>query len=162
MLEVPVSAQPDEVPRIRELASQLAAARSDVRCILTDKENRVQLDLPASLFRVLVEAAQQLANGRSVVIVHYDEELTTQQAADLLQVSRPYLIRLLEEGQIPYHYVGTHRRIRMGDLLRYRNVRAEKRRAHLKELIRVSDALGLYDDNEPIGDDTETPAPKGD
>ena len=93
---------------------------------------------------------QALARGQSVAVLHYDEELTTQQAADLLQVSRPYLVRLLEEGQIPYHQVGTHRRIYLRDLLAYKEQR-DRRRASLRELRRASEALGLYDEPDNGG-----------
>ncbi len=90
----------------------------------------------------------------SVVIFHYEAEVTTQQAAELLQVSRPYLIRLLEEGRISYRKVGTHRRIRIADILKYKEVRDERRGTDLRELIRVSESMGLYD--------AETPPGKGD
>jgi len=76
--------------------------------------------------------------------------LTTQQAADLLSVSRPYLIKLLENGQIPYHHVGSHRRIRMGDLLDYKGSRDCLRKEHLNAMVRVSESLGLYDADDFI------------
>lgn len=147
MLETPISAKPSEVPQIREWSERLDAARSHARYMLDDPEGGTRLALPEPLFRVLAAAAHQLARGHSVALVHYEKEWTTQQAADLLQVSRPYLIRLLDAGQMSYRRVGTHRRIRIGDILRYQEIRDERRRADIKELIRVSDTLGLYDED---------------
>jgi excisionase family DNA binding protein len=148
LLDMPVSAKPNEVPRIRELSEHFGAARSDAHYELTDPQGGTRLELPESLFRVLTVAARQLASGHSVAILHYDQTLTTQEAADLLQVSRPYLIRLLKEGKIAYHRVGTHRRIRMRDVLKYKEIRDERRLGDLKELIRASDALGMYEEEE--------------
>ena len=146
--EMPVSAKPSEADQIRALDARLGAAPADARFVLADSKGGTTLELPESLFRVLAAAARQLASGHSVWILHYDEELTTQQAADLLQVSRPYLIRLLTEGKIAYRRVGTHRRIRIRDVMKYNEVRNERRRGTLKELIRGSDTLGLYDDEQ--------------
>lgn len=144
----PVSARPEEAHDLRNLRDALS--RSDregsVRYFLADSTGR-RLELPESVFRVLVDVVQAMARGQSVAIVHYDHELTTQQAAELLNVSRPYLIRLLEEGQIPYHMVGTHRRIYLRDLLAYKQIRDRRRKEALRELRRVSEALGLYEDN---------------
>lgn len=142
-----IAPSPSEAEQIRAVSLQLAAHPSNgVQYVLTDNENRVHIELPQTLFNVLAQAAGTLAQGRSVAILHLGEELTTQQAADLLQVSRPYLIRLLEEGRIDYHMVGTHRRIKLGDLLAYKRTRDARRRASLEELVRVSESLGLYED----------------
>lgn len=141
-----IAPEPDEAGRIKELVEALEGLPESARCRLSDPEHAITLELPRSLLLVLAEAARRLARGESVAIVHYDQELTTQEAADVLGVSRPYLIRLLEEGKIRYHRVGTHRRIRMGDLMRYKEIRDARRRASLAELVRVSETLGLYDD----------------
>jgi excisionase family DNA binding protein len=95
--------------------------------------------------RVLTEAARVLARGDAVAVVPLQQELTTQGAADLLNVSRQYLVRLLDQGTIPCHKVGTHRRIAVGDLLRYKRQRDLERQHGLAELARLSQELGLYE-----------------
>jgi len=151
MLETPVVADPNEVPRLKALTDRLDARGRNARYFLVDAEG-TRTELPHALFQVLLTATRELASGRSITILHYDQELTTQQAADILQVSRPYLIRLLDEGKIRHHRVGSHRRIRIGDLLRYKETRDERRRADLKELVRASETLGLYDTEGPNGE----------
>jgi len=139
---------PDEhdLETIKRVAGDLVA-HPNTNYVLVD-EQRVEVKLPTLLVRVLMEAARQLAKGNSVSILHYEEALTTQQAADLLQVSRPYLIRLLEEGKIRYHLVGSHRRVRLGDLLDYKSTRDSLRKANINEMVRVSESLGLYDSDD--------------
>ncbi len=87
----------------------------------------------------------QLAQGQGVTLVPEDKELTTQQAADLLNVSRPYLVKLLEQRQIPYTKTGTHRRLRVADLVAYKARRDEERGEALAELTQLSEELGHYD-----------------
>jgi excisionase family DNA binding protein len=103
-----------------------------------------EMILPASALRVLRQAVYLLARDEAVVIVPVHQELTTQRAAALLNVSRPYLIALLERGEIPYTKTGTHRRIRRDDLMAYKERRDGDRERMLDELTRLSDDLGLY------------------
>ena len=76
--------------------------------------------LPATLFRTLVTLVEETGKGNAVAIVPVGSELTTQQAADLLDISRPHLVKLLARGELPYRMVGTHRKIRAREVLRYR------------------------------------------
>lgn len=103
-------------------------------------------ELPESLHAVLVRASHELRHGRGVSILPVGLELTTQQAADLVNVSRPFLIRLLEAGQIPCHRVGTHRRIRLDDVLAYRRRRSQERRAMLADMAAETQELGIDDE----------------
>jgi excisionase family DNA binding protein len=100
--------------------------------------------LPESMVRALKEVARALAMGQVVSIVALHQELTTQQAADLLNVSRPYLVRLLDEGVIPLTKTGTHRRVRFEDVMEFRRRRGDERRRSLKELTQMSQEIGLY------------------
>ncbi len=102
--------------------------------------------LPDSLYRVLVQAASQLAEGYSVAIMPYSQELTTQQAADLLNVSRPHVVSLLESGAVPFHRVGTHRRVYLKDLLEYKHRRDSARRGELQAMVDEAQELGVYDE----------------
>lgn len=134
------SEQETRQAQIIDLALRARATRS-ARLVAPTGQ---QFDLPDALDRAIRQAVRLLAQGRAVAIVPYDTMLTTQQAADLLNVSRPYLIRLLEGGHVPFHRVGTHRRIRFDDLMRYRAQRDAERRHHLARLTRLSQDLGLY------------------
>lgn len=144
MFEHLVAAQSEEAPGIRELSRKLTDYDGKAHYFLSDSDGK-GLEIPPSVFRILVHAVHDLSLGRSVAIIHYDQQLTTQQAADILNVSRPHLIKLVEDGKIPYHMVGTHRRIRMGDLLAFRQARDSDRRGALRELRKVSESLDLYD-----------------
>jgi len=106
-------------------------------------ETGEEVGLPSSVFRILRAVAEEMAKGNAVAVLPYHHELTTQQAADLLNVSRPYLIGLLEDGQIPFHLVGRHRRVRLDDLLAYKHHRDGARRETLKRLTRDSQDMGL-------------------
>ena len=101
--------------------------------------------LPAAVVDLLTAAVHHLAQGQAVTLVPIDRELTTQQAADLLNISRPYLVKLLEQGDIPYTKTGTHRRIRFTDLMNYKVGRDGQRAEALTNLTQLSQELGLYD-----------------
>lgn len=102
-----------------------------------------EVELPAALVPLLLEILEQMAKGNGVRVVPVHAELTTQQAADILNTSRPYLIKLLEGGAIPFHLTGAHRRVKLGDLLVYKRVRDAERRVLLDELSAQGQDLGL-------------------
>jgi len=103
--------------------------------------NGETVDIPASAFHALKLVVQGMARGQTMTLVPHGKELTTQEAADLLHVSRPHLVKLLEEGTMPHYKVGTHRRVRIDDALDYRERRAATRREKLDELTRLSEEL---------------------
>ena len=102
-----------------------------------------EAELPAAAVRVLAEALAAIAAGREVAVVPMDRMLTTQQAADVLEVSRPFLVGLLEKGELPFRRVGTHRRVRLADVLAYRDAIDQKRRETLAELAADAQELGM-------------------
>lgn len=101
--------------------------------------------LPENVFYVLERVVEVMARGDSITVVPVGREVTTQQAADLLNVSRQYLVRLLDEGRIPFRKTGKHRRLRIEDVLSFKETRDKDRRAGLRELSRMSEELGGYD-----------------
>jgi excisionase family DNA binding protein len=102
------------------------------------------------------QMVHELLQGNSVTIVPIHKELTTQEAADILNVSRQYLVELLEAQVIPYTKVGTHRRIRFGDLMNYKADRDIKRREGLSRMTQKSQKLGLYTKTANTPEDPQT------
>lgn len=102
-----------------------------------------EIAVPARALRLLVDALDQMARGNAVTLVPIHKELTTQEAADLLNVSRPHLVALLEGGAIPFQKSGSHRRVRFSDLQKYRELRDHKRRKALNDMTRVAHEQGL-------------------
>lgn len=99
--------------------------------------------LPAAAVRLLGEALAEMAKGNGVTLLPVHSELTTQQAAEVLHVSRPFLVEQLERGLIPYRKVGTHRRILLADLLAYKETMDRNRLQTLEELTAQAQELGM-------------------
>jgi excisionase family DNA binding protein len=127
----------------RRLAAHLGAG-PDVRIrVLDNGKSGETVTIPASALRLLQHILTQMAQGNAVTLIPVNAELTTQQAADLLNVSRPFLVKLLEEGAIPHRKVGTHRRVLFEDLMAYkRRVDADRLKV-LEELAAQAQELGM-------------------
>lgn len=105
----------------------------------------MEIPLPEAVFQVLVKVLEDMRNGRAIVLLPEDETFTTQAAANFLGMSRQHLVTLLELGQIPFHRVGSHRRVTFKDLRDYAKKRDAERRARLGGLFKQVQAAGLYD-----------------
>lgn len=118
----------------------------DDQLAISDADNR-SIALPSALRSMLADVVDAMRRGQAVTLVPSSQRLTTQEAADLLGVSRPTLIKLLESGEIPYETPGRHRRVRLVDLLGYQAARRTERRATLRHLTEDAQDLGLYDES---------------
>jgi excisionase family DNA binding protein len=121
---------------------QLVAAQKD---IALSAPNQQPIPVPGSLVLVLRQILGFMSQGKGVAVTPILRELTTQGGADLLGVSRPFLIELLNKQEIPFHLVGTHRRVYLQDLLRYRDHRDKQRKEILNRMAREAVENGDYD-----------------
>ena len=137
-----VMAQQQEAPSIRHLNRILNDEQFQPRLVGANKE---EIHIPESVYQVLRQVVNAMASGQAISIVPHEREMTTQEAADLLNVSRPFLIKLLKQGEISYIKVGTHRRIRSHDLMRYKEQRDIERSQLLDKLISMSEEAGFYE-----------------
>ena len=140
--EKPVFAKSREESQVRHLDHALA--RTGTRRAALIGPSGEEIPVPDSVHEVLVEAVHALAHGLGVTVMPVGAELTTQQAADMLNVSRPHLVGLLEDGEIPFYKVGTHRRILIEDVENYKAKRDRERTSKLKRLSAEAQELGLY------------------
>jgi excisionase family DNA binding protein len=121
----------------------LLQAQTKTLTLLTGPDQ--PLELPAAVCRTLLAAVEILSRGDAIAIGAVHHRLTTTEAADLLGVSRQYLIRLIDRGELPHELVGRHRRLRLGDVLAYKSLRTIERQKALDELTRLDAELGAYD-----------------
>ena len=128
----------------RQILARYAVADLPLTLRLADGEE--EIELPAGAVSLLARVLEAMAAGRGVTLAPEHAELTTVQAADVLNVSRPYLIKLLDEKAIPYRKVGTHRRVRMEDVLAYKSAIDREREEVLDRLTREAQENGMgYD-----------------
>lgn len=141
--EVPTSSDAliarEALPRLETVAE----AGVGIRVRVLDNPADVVVPLPAVAVRLIVGLLAAIADGKPVSVIPSDAELTTQQAADMLNVSRPHLVKLLNEGQIPYTKVGTHRRVRVADILEFKERSTAGSRAAIDDMVALSQELGL-------------------
>lgn len=104
------------------------------------------MELPRGIHDLLVSIVEQLRAGNGVTVIPMHAELTTVEAAALLNVSRPHLIKQLEAGELSFHLVGTHRRLRLVDVLAYRDRTDVRTETALAQLTAHAEELGLYDE----------------
>ena len=119
----------------KQLLSRYAREDQPLTLRVIDADHDEPLELPAGAVTLLMDILGAMASGQGVTLIPEDAELTTVQAADILHVSRPFLIKLLEAGQIPYRKVGKHRRIRMEDVMNYKRAIDQEREAVLDQLV---------------------------
>ncbi|MBV2208513.1 MAG: excisionase family DNA-binding protein [Thermomonas sp.] len=143
LVNAPASAQETELARqsSRLLAACIGSGpTARLRVIDADGE----IEVPVAALRMLVDILDNMASGNAVSLMPIHAELTTQQAADFLNVSRPYVVGLLERGELLHHKVGTHRRVYLRDLLAYKNAQIAQSKARLNELAREAQDLDFY------------------
>ena len=144
--ETPTPTEAD-ARQARESLQQISDLRtfgtSDLCIRIPNNEIGTEVILPAPALRLLRDILAEMAQGHAVALLPVQAEVTTQRAADLLNVSRPYLIGLLEQKKIPFRRVGQHRRVRVDDLLAYRRKDDEERRRVADELAADAQELGM-------------------
>lgn len=140
MIHEPIALPESEDWQIRELNRMLQVGPP----VLVG-ENGKSVRLPDTVYRLLKEILRNMQLGRAIALVPENQQLTTQRAANLLGVSRPFLIKLLEAGELPYHKAGSHRRIYLKDLRGYQRRRDVERKAALDQIAQEAFELGLYD-----------------
>lgn len=104
------------------------------------------IELPDGIHGVLVSIVEHLKAGNGVTVIPMHADLTTVEAAELLNVSRPFLIKQLDAGELPHRMVGTHRRLRLADVLAYRDRMDEQAERALAAMAAEAEELGLYDE----------------
>jgi excisionase family DNA binding protein len=146
------------VETVHPTPTDIALARESGRLLLGALRKRAQaqkidlhdskgvvrsVQVPTAAMRLLVEALSQMGQGNAVAVTPILEELTTQQAAEFLNVSRPFLVQLLERGEIPFHKVGTHRRVRQAHLVDFKARTDADRRSALAALTAQAQTLDM-------------------
>lgn len=139
--------EPISVPQTeREQVRRLDRALSSGAAAVVDPSGQ-RIELPATIYAILRKIVALMAHDRAITLVPDEEIVTTQRAADILGVSRPFFVRLLETGAMPHHRVGNQRRVYLRDVLAFARKRDEERHAALDRLTRDAFDAGLYDQN---------------
>jgi excisionase family DNA binding protein len=134
----PNPAEENDLRALDERLAEIGAHDQVARLVGPDGE---EITLPPSAFHALQRVIEAMSHGLTITLVPHGRQLTTKQAADLLHVSRPFLVRNLLGREIPFEKVGSHRRVRLEDVLVYRERRARERRALLDEMTAAAQDL---------------------
>ncbi len=127
--------------KLSETISQLTTTNPEIEI----EETGEKIKIPLSALKLLGEVLKTMSKGVPFSIVPIATEVTTQKAAEILGCSRPHIVKLLEDGVLPYVKVGKHRRIKFDDILKYRSQMKSAQKRNLIEIMRADEELGLYD-----------------
>lgn len=139
-------APPEDTRELRELLERLEGV--DKPCLVGPEGERTPL--PEPVFEALRQVVRALAQGRAILVSPHEPLLTTQEAANVLGISRPTLVRLLESGEMPYEMRGSHRRVRFGDVMEYAARSAKRRDEALTNVARMSEDADLYERTDGV------------
>ena len=142
-LALPEAEEVAQAQEASRLLARLVAEAPKAQLSIEDSAHSMHVVLPRAAVQLLQDILREMSQGHAVTLIPVHAELTTQQAADLLNVSRPYLVSLLESGAIPYRKIGTRRRVQFQHLMAYKKVDEAKRLEALSELSRLSQELRL-------------------
>lgn len=134
------------VDKLRKASKKLGQREKYID--ITLENNHESLRLPSKAINLLSTIISNMAAGKSMALILSDASVGTQEAADYLEVSRPYLVRLLEKGEIPFSKAGTHRRIRVSDLVTYQKKMKATRKKQLNSLVKQAQEFNLGYSNE--------------
>lgn len=134
---------PKDAEALADVERVLRSTASPV-CLTAGKHEAV---FPEELRTVITNVVMALRRGQAITLAPHALRLTTQQAADLLGISRPTLVKLLADGKIPFETPNRHRRIQLSDLLTYQATRRTERRDTLRDLAREAQDMGTYDES---------------
>lgn len=126
------------------LASVIEQLQSEQPEIEIEETNE-KIKIPVSALKLLGDILKAMGQGKLISIVPIATEVTTQAAAEMLGCSRPHLVKLLEDGKIPFTKVGKHRRIKFDDIMKYRNRMKEQQKKHIIDIMNLDEETGLYD-----------------
>ena len=139
-----IQAESDMARQAKQSLARLIEQNKELS-IRIEGDNGQELELPARAASLLLEVLKHMTKGLEVVVTPLQPELTTRQAAEILMVSRPHLVKLLDKGEIPCRWVGNHRRILRDDVMVYSEKLKQLRNQALARMIAESQELGLYD-----------------
>ena len=140
-----IQAESDMARQAKQSLARLISQEKDLLMRIDGENCDESLVLPARAASLLLEVLKHMTKGLEVVVTPLQPELTTRQAAEILMVSRPHLVKLLDKGEIPCRWVGNHRRILRDDVMVYSEKLGRQRDAFLDRLVAESQELGLYD-----------------
>jgi excisionase family DNA binding protein len=138
---------PQDIELAKESSRALAkyADQDRVTLKITGEDGQSEdIILPGHIMAMLLKISTEMSQGKAISLIPVNAELTTQEAANMMNVSRPHLVKLLEQEALPFHKVGTHRRIYLKDLLAYMEDNDKARSQSLDDLAALSQELGLY------------------
>jgi excisionase family DNA binding protein len=132
-------AQEEQVHELRELLQR------EGKAMLIGMGGEPAMELPEAVYSLLLQILDVMQQGKAISILPITQDLTTQQAAEMIGVSRPFFVKLLESGRLPFHLAGTHRRVYLKDLLDYKQQRDQGRHAAIERMADQAEKAGIYD-----------------
>jgi excisionase family DNA binding protein len=126
---------------LAEVIEQITKEQTEIEI----EETKEKIIIPSRALKLLGEILKAMAQGNPISIVPIAAEVTTQQAAEMIGCSRPFLVKLLEEGKIEFTKVGRHRRIMFDDIIKYKKIMKEEQKKHIIDIMNFDEEIGMYD-----------------